>query len=230
MKGIFASRPALPKTAYTWDLSKVITYLAKLSPPKSLDLLYLSCKLATLLALLTGQRGQSLHLVTLEDFECSGLQLIIHITSLLKQSAHGRHVKEVCLAAYPEAKLCVVQTCLEYLKCTKQIRPKTTSKFFITSTRPYRPISRDTLPKWTKQVLKMQVSICRCSQATALSQHLPMLAWKQIFPCLLYSQLQGGQMNQYSESSMTNLLEWILHFLIVYWTGRLGFKSVSCYC
>ena len=35
IRGIFTSRPALPKTCNTWDVSTVLRYLASLSPPKS---------------------------------------------------------------------------------------------------------------------------------------------------------------------------------------------------
>ena len=63
IKGIFTSRPALPKTNVTWDPDIVLSYLKRLSPCYKLNLSVLTWKLAVLTALLTGQRVQSLHLL-----------------------------------------------------------------------------------------------------------------------------------------------------------------------
>ena len=102
MKGVFASRPAVPKTYFTWDVALVLKFLKSLSPPKALNLLALSRKLATLLALLSGQRGQSLHLLRVEDCECTDTQLVLRFSVPLKQTRLGKHVKETCIPAYPE--------------------------------------------------------------------------------------------------------------------------------
>jgi len=59
MKGVFTLRPALPRYNVTWDVNKVLNYLQKLSPLKSLSLLELSQTLLMLLLLLSGQRGQT---------------------------------------------------------------------------------------------------------------------------------------------------------------------------
>ena len=42
MRGIFAARPALPKLECTWDVSRVLKFLERLSPPKTLTTLWLS--------------------------------------------------------------------------------------------------------------------------------------------------------------------------------------------
>ena len=57
MRGLFNARPTLPKNTSTWDVELLLKYLGTLSPPKALTLHMLSCKLATLMALLSGQRG-----------------------------------------------------------------------------------------------------------------------------------------------------------------------------
>ena len=55
IKGVFQLKPALPKYTQVWDVEKVLSHLKTLAPVTSLDLKQLSLKLATLLAILTGQ-------------------------------------------------------------------------------------------------------------------------------------------------------------------------------
>lgn len=57
----------MPKYCCTWDVSIVIEYLKRLFPLSDLSLKSLSCKSIMLLALLTSQRGQTLHLLTVDD-------------------------------------------------------------------------------------------------------------------------------------------------------------------
>ena len=154
MKGVYNSRPSLPKENFTWDVEKLLRYLSSLSPPKALDLHTLSCKLATLIVLLSGQRGQSVHLLKLPDIEHNASQLILRFTVLLKHSRPGTHLDEIVLPAYTEPRLCVVTTYKEYVSRTKPLRPQSQQKLFITTIKPFRGISRDTLSRWIKLMLR----------------------------------------------------------------------------
>ena len=154
MKGIFNSRPSLPKTCYTWDVEKLLTFLSKLSPPKALSLLSLSCKLATLLVLLTGQRGQSIHLLKVTDLECTSDSLIVRFTSPLKTTRPGSHLAEITLPAYENVNLCILTTFLEYKKRTKCLRSKGTEALFLATIRPHKAASRDTVSNWVRRMLK----------------------------------------------------------------------------
>jgi len=60
LKGVFESRPAMPRYASVWDVNQVLYYLKTLSPVNQISLKSLTLKLAMLLALVTAQRGQSL--------------------------------------------------------------------------------------------------------------------------------------------------------------------------
>ena len=110
MKEVFNARPSIPKVGATWDVNVFLKYLSTLSPPMGLTLYALGAKLATLLVLLSGQRGQSVHLLKIDDVECEDTQLILRFTSLLKHSKPGNHLSEIVLPAYPEARLCVCKT------------------------------------------------------------------------------------------------------------------------
>ena len=65
MRGVFNKRPALPKYRTAWNPDIVLNYLSSLS--SNLTLLQFSQNVYMLLLLLTGQRGQSIHLLKVED-------------------------------------------------------------------------------------------------------------------------------------------------------------------
>ena len=125
MKGIFNARPQIAKTNFTWDVNVLLSYLSRLSPPRALTTFMLACKLATLLMLLSGQRGQSIHLLKVKDIECTSDKLLLRFSSPLKQTRPGCHLEEIVLPAYPDSRLCIVAIYKEYAKRTKHLGPGT---------------------------------------------------------------------------------------------------------
>ena len=63
MKGIYKGSPPTPRYQSTWDVQPVLTYLASINPVDKLDLKMLTLKLVMLIALVSAQRGQSLHVL-----------------------------------------------------------------------------------------------------------------------------------------------------------------------
>lgn len=153
LKGVFVHRPMLPKYNSTWDVSIVIDYLKTLFPLSNLSLKLLSCKVTMLLALLTGQRGQTLHLLTVDDVNVEKTHVEIRYSSLLKTSKPGKHLENVKLPLYSEKELCIVETISEYLERTKLIRQD--SKLFISTMKPHKGVSRDTISRWIRDTMKM---------------------------------------------------------------------------
>ena len=88
----------------------VLEHLKKLSPPKALDLLALSSKLATLLLLLSGHKGQSIHALKLNDIEHSDTQLVIRFQSHLSKPS-GNPAHEVILPKYSPWTMCSHYLC-----------------------------------------------------------------------------------------------------------------------
>ena len=137
----------------TWDVSVLLKFLSTQFPLDTLSLLELSRKLATLMMLLTGHRGQSIFSLDKAACECKDESLIISFTELLKTSRPGRHCSEVVLPAYtPDKSLCIVHTFRVYLRRTLRFRTKK-GKLFITTVRPYCPVTRDTLGNWVKHTM-----------------------------------------------------------------------------
>ena len=67
----------------------VLQYLEKLSPARFLNLQQLAQKLATLLALVTGQRIQTLHSFNIEHCDIDKEVITFHIQTLLKHTKPG---------------------------------------------------------------------------------------------------------------------------------------------
>lgn len=65
MQGVFVNRPALPRYKQIWDVSVVLQYAKSLSDNTQLSLQDLTLKITMLLALVTGQRCQTIQLLTL---------------------------------------------------------------------------------------------------------------------------------------------------------------------
>ena len=123
MKGIFTMRPALPRYGITWDVGQVLAFLRTQFPLRRLTLRELAQKLAMLLALLSGHRGQSLHMLEVGAIECNDKALIMRFNRVLKTTQPGRHVCEAVLPAYEkDLALCVVKTYRAYIIRTKPYR------------------------------------------------------------------------------------------------------------
>ena len=107
MKGVFQIKPTLPPYSSIWDVKPVLQYLELMDTS---TLLSLSCKLCMLFLLVTAQRCQTLHVIKLTDIFFSAENVIINISSLLKQTKPGTHLKPIALLPYiTNEKLCIVQ-------------------------------------------------------------------------------------------------------------------------
>lgn len=155
MKGIYKGSPPTPRYQSTWDVQPVLTYLASINPLDKLDLKMLTLKLVMLIALVSAQRGQSLHILDIGP-GCmkevpDGYEFLL--TAHIKQSRPGYKAPTVVLRAYPDNPSLCVCTCLkEYLKRTKPLRG-TETKLFVSFTKPYKRVSRETLSRWIRTVM-----------------------------------------------------------------------------
>ena len=100
---------ALPKYSETWDVKRVFGYLQMLHLSEFLILKDLTHKLVMLLALLSGQRCQTLHSLSVSDMKLSSDNCVFVVKTLLKTSRPGRHFSSLEFVAYqPNPRLCVV--------------------------------------------------------------------------------------------------------------------------
>ena len=153
MTGAFNLRPSQPEYSESFYISKVLSYLKRLSPVEDISLKMLSYKLAMLIALTHASRSQSLSLITLTGLVKDSDSYTLYYSSLLKQSRCGRSNPVLKLRKYNlDKRICVVNTLQEYIQCTKSLRRHET-RLFISYISPYKLVSSATISRWLKSVL-----------------------------------------------------------------------------
>ena len=157
LKGVFEDKPSLPRYGKTWDLNVLLRFLRTLPEYDEMSLKELTYTLVALVAILSGQRCQTILALSIED-NCMSLEddrCTFFISTLLKQSKPGTHLKPIELRAYPpDPKLCVVLCLKAYLKATDSLRPNETA-LFITCQKPHKAAKKDTISRWIKTVLTL---------------------------------------------------------------------------
>lgn len=120
----------------------------------NLSLKELSLKLTMLLLLVTGQRGQTIHLLNLDNMTILDNQCIFTISGLLKQSRQGKSNPLIVLKAFKQdVRICVFATLLEYIARTNDLRHS--ERFLLISyIKPHKRISRDTLTRWVSVTME----------------------------------------------------------------------------
>ena len=152
MKGIYHSRPPVPRYAATWDVSKVLKYLSTLTPLKHISLKDLTLKLTMLISLTSADRGQSLALMDILQKSISHSKVTFYITEITKTSNPTKKCKEIVLPAFDDKSLCVKHTLIHYLDRTKRLRGGK-SRLLISYRRPHNAVTSATISRWIKTVL-----------------------------------------------------------------------------
>ena len=135
----------------------MLDYLKTFGSSTALPLKELTLKITMLLCLTTGQRGQTIHKFDINYTQDLDDRYRISIQEKLKQTKPGRHLEPIELLVFPEAKeLCVVQHLREYIHRTDPLC-KDHSQLLLSYVKPFKPVARDTVSRWVKQVLQSAV-------------------------------------------------------------------------
>ena len=155
-RGVYNVRPSRPRYSSTWDVNQVLDYIKTEWGEKAIPLKFLSYKLLMLVALVTGQRGQSFHLMNLEYMIDSTQSVEFSIAEHTKTSRPGARQTVLVLPAYPDdIRICVVSTLRAYLSRTNDLRLGEDKQLFISFVKPHKPVSRDTISRWVKGTLAL---------------------------------------------------------------------------
>ena len=151
MRGIFTKRPKLPQYGHIWDVNIVFDYLRTLPSNESLSLLKLSEKLVILLLLLSGQRGQTIHLLKISDVHIDDDSVTLFFSSL---TTPKRHLDPLVLEKYKvDEKLCVVASMKTYLERTSGLRDSSDDKLLISTVPPHKGVTKSTVSRWIKSIM-----------------------------------------------------------------------------
>ena len=123
-----------------------------MSPVGTLNLKELTLKLVTFILLVSGQRGQTIHLLNISNMRVSADSYTFLFSRLLKQTRPGSPNPTVTLTAFRDSRLCVVTTLKEYISRTESLRGSE-SQLFVSYSKPHKAVSRDTISRWVKTVL-----------------------------------------------------------------------------
>ena len=132
----------------------MLRYLCSLPDVNDMSLKELTLRMSMLLALITGQRGQALHLLKVSDIKFHGPKCTIQYSEKHKQSRPGFHTEPVDILPFTKnQKLCLLTHLKRYVEMTKEFRNVSTTQLLISFVKPHVPVSRQTLSRWIKSVL-----------------------------------------------------------------------------
>ena len=156
MKGIFQSRPPLPRYQVTWPVATVTAYLRQQRGNKELTLPLLTKSLAMLLALSTAGRSSDLHAFNVDFLVSQPQGIIATITGLTKTRRVGSVAKSLTIPRLKEGQLDPVSCLEEYQERTARWRsndhPKS-KQLFLALPAPHQPVTSSTIARWLKDVL-----------------------------------------------------------------------------
>jgi len=110
--GMYNSRPPQPRYTKTWDVDILIQYLCSLGDNATLSLKQLSCKLATLMALVGANKVSELQSLDLQFWLYWPDDAHFVLPSLGKKSTVGEPPRQVVFEAFPQDKILCVVICL----------------------------------------------------------------------------------------------------------------------
>ena len=180
IKGVFNTKPAKPRYTYTWDINKVLSYIANLGCNETLSDKILSQKLVILLLLVNGLRINTIMSLSIQHMEADENSYTFIPIELQKHSRPSRRDIPIRFVAYKiNVNLCPVSTLKEYLK--RRERTSTiniTQKIFVRHRKPIREAHKETLSRWVKEVMKnagIDVNIfkphsCRSASSSAAKE------------------------------------------------------------
>lgn len=172
LKGVFNKRPTFPRYSEIWDVSVVFNWMKTINFD-DMCLKLLTLKTVMLLALLSGQRVQTLKALSVENLKITDFYVEFRVDSLLKQSRPGFHLNKLVLPAYEDRNLCIVQHLRKYIDMTKEIR--NTDSLLISYQKPHASVSCDTIARCLAKVVWMLMFTLRIVHV--LRRHLAQLQW-----------------------------------------------------
>lgn len=93
-----------------------------------------------------------MHAINVNDIKISNSSVVIPIREILKHSTQRQHKHVLYLQPYPTPAVCVVSTLRANVNRTNLLRGSH-AQLFMSFTRPYAPVSEDTICRWIKRVM-----------------------------------------------------------------------------
>lgn len=149
--GCFKTRIPKPKYVDTWNVETVLSYLDNFMPIEEVTFKELTLKTVALVALASGSRSQTVHLMDLNNMSSTDNNIKFFFTKPLKSTKPGQKPHTLEFEKFTVTSRCVVHTLKEYIQRTQTLRQS--SHLWISFVKPYKAVSKDTISRWLKNVL-----------------------------------------------------------------------------
>ena len=108
-----------------------------------------------LMAILSGQRFQTIQALTTRDMTVSKSKVVFIVNDLLKTTKPGSKCTRLEFLSFDkDRRICVVRYLSEYLSRTKDMRHDH-QKLLVSYQKPSRPVSKHTVSRWLKHEVKL---------------------------------------------------------------------------
>ena len=153
MKGVYNLRPPVSRYCATWDVDIVLRYLRTLSPVKDLSFKDLTLKLVMLMALLSAQRAQTLHLLKMKYMSKSRNAFVFLIVDVVKQGRPGYKPPVMEFKAFPpDRRLCIYTVMKEYL-LRRKYKLCTEVNLLVSHYGKHKAVCTATISRWIRTVM-----------------------------------------------------------------------------
>ena len=153
ISGVGIKLPPQPKYCVIWDVEKVLDFFRKLPNDAELSLQTLTHKTAMLLALAAVSRGSELKMLDTRFLAVSETKLVFWFAQPPKNCRKKGVSPKPLEILTSGMSLCPVRTTRHYITRTIIHRGDNTP-LFIGTVKPHKPVTRSTIGRWLKEVLK----------------------------------------------------------------------------
>ncbi len=154
IKGVFNTRPPLPKYTSTWNVQTVLDHITSRGANNGLSLKELTLKTVMLLSLTRPSRSADLAQLEVGAMHPHPEGVSFTPTHLSKQSRQGRPLQDFFFPSFEQNPLlCPVATLQAYLERTKNCRGQVT-KVLIGTIKPHKAVAPSTIARWLKTMLE----------------------------------------------------------------------------
>ena len=160
-QSFYKLRPSFPRYVVTWDVGKVLRFLATWHPPSALTLKQLTLKTVALIALTSSDRAQTIHALRVDRVSITNQGLEFVIFDRLKTSRSGHPAKVVKCVSWDAQELDVAFYVQMYMNKTLNLRWRSYRRglgkpvqLFL-SHKTGLPVTKSTISRWIKEVMRM---------------------------------------------------------------------------
>lgn len=160
-KYFFQNRPLRPRHLVFWPVSQLLNFLSEWHPIHNLSMKQLTLKTVSLIALTSADRGQTIHLMNIDNTVVSDNGISFVIFDKLKNTRRTLKPKVVECVSSDISSLCVSDYVTAYLDKTSMWRdqqaelgkPKPSQLFLSWITK--RPVTKQSIRRWLTQTLNL---------------------------------------------------------------------------